>query len=100
MPIVSTRRRLPRGFVYRDTSSKGGTRHHCIWCAEIYFANVRIRKRGADKKELEKWLSVAAETIHRRMMALPEDARPEVIAAEMQNIKNSLRTQTVSERKP
>lgn len=34
------------------------------------------------------------------MMALPEDARPEVIAAEMQNIKNSLRTQTVFERKP
>lgn len=86
MAKLSTKR-LPRGFVYHDFSSKGGKARHDAWCAEIYYAGVRLRKRSKDKAKADTWLERTREVIFKTMQALPEDASPEVIADAMRKLK-------------
>ena len=90
MPKVSSRKRLPKGYVYHDKSSKGGSYRHDIWCAEIYFANVRLRKRSADKQKAQEWLEKTAQTIRTRMQQLAPDASPEQIKSVMEELKRSM----------
>ena len=89
MAKLSTKR-LPRGFVYHDFSSKGGKARHDAWCAEIYYAGVRLRKRSKDKAKAEAWLERTREAISRTMQALPEDISPEVIVEVMRKLKEVL----------
>ena len=68
MAQVSQGRRMPKGYIYYDKSSKGGKYRHNRWCAEIYFANVRLRKRSCDRTELERWLELVSTTIRKSLI--------------------------------
>ena len=59
---------MPKGYIYYDKSSKGGKYRHNRWCAEIYFANVRLRKRSCDRTELERWLELVSTTIRKSLI--------------------------------
>lgn len=95
MPKVSARRRLPKGYVYHDKSSKGNSRHHDLWCAEIYFANIRLRKRSTDKKKAQEWISRVSGMIRDAMLRVPADAEPETIRCAMLELKKTLREDIV-----
>ena len=68
MAQVSQGRRMPKGYIYYDKSSKGGKYRHNRWCAEIYFANMRLRKRSCDRTELERWLELVSTTIRKNLI--------------------------------
>ncbi len=75
MSRTISRKIFPTGSIYRDTSSRGsGQTKRDTWRAEISYANVRLRKRAASKRELSRWLKKTALLIKTRALALPDEA--------------------------
>ena len=42
--------------IYLDTSSKGDGKYHNTYRADVTISGVRYRRRGKNKKKLERWL--------------------------------------------
>lgn len=79
---------MPKGYIYYDKSSKGGKYRHNRWCAEIYFANVRLRKRSCDRTELERWLELVSTTIRKSLIWQIDEASSEAIREAMLELKH------------
>ena len=90
---------MPKGYIYYDKSSKGGKYRHNRWCAEIYFANVRLRKRSCDRTELERWLDcdrtelerwleLVSTTIRKSLIWQIDEASSEAIREAMLELKH------------
>ena len=88
MAQVSQGRGMPKGYIYYDKSSKGGKYRHNRWCAEIYFANVRLRKRSCDRTELERWLELVSTTIRKSLIWQIDEASSEAIREAMLELKH------------
>lgn len=95
MAQVSQGRRMPKGYIYYDKSSKGGKYRHNRWCAEIYFANVRLRKRSCDRTELERWLELVSTTIRKSLIRQIDEASSEAIREAISSSSTSVRSEAL-----
>lgn len=91
MAQMSLGRRMPKGYIYKDKSSKGGKYRHNRWCAEIYFANVHFRKRSCDREVVERWLKQDQAIIYDGLIVWSGESSTESICEAIRELKRSNR---------